>query len=513
MNLGYLLARASQYFSDRIALIEEGKRFTFRQFNQRVNRLANGLLGLGLAKGDRVGLLLENCHQYLEARSALEKCGIVYIPLNILLSAEEQSYILADAGARAVICSARFLERVERMRRQLPRLETVVAVGAAVEGQAGYREFERLVEEGSPSEPPVEVSSTDLCSLNYTSGSTGRPKGVMLSQGNWMAVYRNMLVDRDIQRDDLLGHIGPLTHASGSYFFPYLLRGAASLIIPGGADIDRLLFTIARERITAFTCVPTVLQRILNHPELHRYDLSSLRNIGYGAAPMPVEQIRQAIKVFGPILTQNYGLTEAYMTVCNLRKEDHVLEGELSRRLASVGRPYTFVEVRVVDEQGNDLPPGEKGEIIVRSDHVMQGYWNLPQETAAVLREGWLYTGDVALTDEDGYIYIVDRKKDMIISGGFNIYPREVEEVLYSHPAVREAAVIGVPDPDWGEIVRAVVVVDAGAGLREEDLMVYCREKLGFKRPKEIRFIAEMPHTSTGKIDKKALRQEFSQTG
>lgn len=278
--------------------------------------------------------------------------------------------------------------------------------------------------------------------------------------------------------------------------------------VQGGFDIPRLLATIDEEKVTAFTCVPTMLIRLLGHQDLKNHDLSSLRNIGYGASSMPVEKIREAMEVFGPILTQNYGLTEAYMTVCTLPKHDHKLSGtpEEVKRLGATGRPYTFVEVRVVDENFQDVTPGERGEIVIRSDHVMQGYWRLPEETAKAFRDGWLLSGDVATVDEQGYVYIVDRKKDLIISGGFNIYPREVEEALYEYPAVEEAAVIGVADPEWGESVKAFVVLRKGSQTTEKELIDFCKTKIGFKKPRYVAIVSELPKSSTGKIDKKLLK-------
>lgn len=519
MNLAHLYSVIAKRMPNRLAIIDGPKRITFKEFNRRVNCLANAIHVLGLRKGDRVGLLMANCHQYLEARAALEKSGIVYVPLNTLLAEPEKLYILQDAEVSAVVCGEEYLASIMGMKSKIQSLRFIVCVTQNHPLPEGVYSYEELISSASDREPEGKVTEDDLCSINYTSGTTGRPKGVMLTQGNWMAVYRNMLVDRDIRHDDILAHIGPLTHASGSYFMPYYLRGATNLIVPGGFDVERLFDAIDREKVTAFTCVPTMLIRILAGFEAgiaRRYDLSSLRNVGYGAAPMPVEKIREAITRMGPIFTQNYGLTEAYMTVCVLPKEDHVLEGpeNLTRRLASVGRPYTYVEVRVVGEDGVDLPPGATGEVVVRSPHVMKGYWRQPEETAKVLKDGWLYTGDLATTDEEGYVYLVGRKKDMIISGGFNIYPREVEDVLLSHPQIEDAAVVGLPDQEWGEIVAAAIVPKNKERMPDEqELMQFCRERLSFKRPKRIIFVDSIPKSSTGKVDKKALKELFGKRG
>lgn len=509
MNLGYLVRTAAKKYESRTAVVDGTVRISFRQFNQRINRLAHSFMTkLCLTKGDRVALLLNNCHHYMEARLALEKCGITWVPLNTLLGEGELAYIIRDAELKAIITENSFISRIREVVSDLKLAAVWVGCALGDEDFQGF-DYEDLIAGGSPEEPAAEVDAGDICSINYTSGTTGKPKGVVLSQGNWINVYRNMLVDRDIRTDDVIAHIGPLTHASGSYFMPYFIKGATSVIIPGGFNIPLFLETVEREKVTAFTCVPTMIIRLLNHPDLRKYDLSSLRNIGYGAAPMPVEVIRESLEVFGPILTQNYGQTEAYMTISNLPREEHLVEGsdEVTGRLASVGRPYTFVEVRIVDDNGQDIKPGERGEIIVCSEHVMQGYWKLPEETAEVLKGGWLYTGDVATVDKDGYIYLLDRKKDLIISGGFNIYPREVEEVLYTHPFIMEAAVIGVPDSVWGEKVKALVVLKEGKEITAEELSSYCKEKIGFKSPRVIEFVTELPKSGTGKIDKKALRE------
>ena len=510
MNLGHLIKTAVVKFEPRTAIVEGNVRLTFGEFNGRINRFANSLIkATGLKPGDRVALLLNNRHEYMEARLALEKCGLVWVALNTLLAEAEILYILKDSQAKVLITEQGFTPKINRILSEVDLITVWVGDSSLI--QALKYEFETLIDEGSPEEPNVNVDFKDLCSLNYTSGTTGKPKGAMLSHQCWINVYKNMLVDRDIRTDDKLAHIGPLTHASGSYFMPYFLKGATNVIVEGGFNLDVFLQTIEREQITAFTCVPTMIVRLLNYPGIKKYNLSSLRNIGYGAAPMPVEVIKKAVSLFGPILTQNYGQTEAYMTITNLPKEEHLISGdEMSlRRLSSVGRPYTFVEVRVVDEEDRNVPPGQPGELIVRSEHVMQGYWKLPEETAKVLKDGWLYTGDVATLDEQGYIHLVDRKKDMIISGGFNIYPREVEEILYAHPAIVEAAVIGVQDQEWGEKVKALVVLKPGAKTDVNALIQYCKDRIGFKAPRLIDFLPEIPKNATGKIDKKLLRQFY----
>jgi acyl-CoA synthetase (AMP-forming)/AMP-acid ligase II len=277
-------------------------------------------------------------------------------------------------------------------------------------------------------------------------------------------------------------------------------------------DIEEFLKTIQDERITNLMLVPTMIVRLLNHPSLKKYNLSSLRSIGYGAAPMAEDKIKEAVKVFGPILSQGYGQVEAPMTITRLSQEDHLTDGspEKAKRLLSAGKPYLDVEVKIVDDDDNEMPTGEVGEIIVRSDHQMVGYWKNEEQTRIALRNGWVHTRDMGYMDELGYLYLVDRKGDMIISGGFNIFPREIEELLNNHPSVLEVAVVGVPDEEWGEAVKAVVVFKQGKEATEKELIEYCKKTLsGYKRPKTIEFLPELPKNNIGKIDKKTIKAKY----
>jgi acyl-CoA synthetase (AMP-forming)/AMP-acid ligase II len=292
---------------------------------------------------------------------------------------------------------------------------------------------------------------------------------------------------------------------------PIILRGGRSIILPG-FEVDLLLKTIEKERVTHLLLVPTMINMMLNHPDLKKYDLSSIRTIFYSASPMPVERIKQALQVFGPVLIQGYGCTESSALITYLPKEDHAFEGDPKKlkRLASCGVPIMTCDVRVVNEKEEDIKPGEIGEIIERGDDTMMGYWKDPERTAETLKNGWLYTRDMATVDEEGYIYIVDRKADMIISGGYNIYPTEVEEVLYRHPAVFEASVIGVPDDLWGESVKAIVVLKEGMRATEDELIQHCKNCLSsYKKPKSIDFVRDLPKNPYGKILRRKLREKY----
>ena len=327
----------------------------------------------------------------------------------------------------------------------------------------------------------------------------------MLSHRNWRGVTRNMLIDRRIKGSDRLAHIGPLTHAAGTYFAPFFLRGACSVVVEGGT-VEALLAAIEKHKITGFTCVPTLLTRIVNHKDADRYDLQCLDFVFYGAESIPRNTLEKALARFGPILTQNYGLTEAMMT-CAFLPSEHHFDGSGALRAGCIGRPYTFVDIVLRAPDGTPVAAGEVGEITIRAEHMMQGYWRLPEETAKTVRDGWLWSGDLARMDKDGFITLAGRSKDMIISGGFNIYPQEVEACLTGSPGILEAAVVGVPSEEFGEMAVAFVTPAPQADLDGETLSQWCKPRLGIKTPRRWRIMAELPKSSNGKIDKVAIRK------
>jgi acyl-CoA synthetase (AMP-forming)/AMP-acid ligase II len=487
---------AARRFADRTALVGASRRWTFDEFDSAVDRLAGGLAAQ-LTVGDRVALYMRNAAEYLLLQTAIERAGLVRVPLNVRYTPLEVANLLTDCEAGLVVhdkhTEAAAEEAVARTDRPIRML--------AIDGRV-YAEWLA----GAPIEADRSAADIDaLASITYTSGTSGRPKGVMLSHRNWRGVTRNMLIDRRIRGTDRLAHVGPLTHAAGTYFAPFFLSGATSVVV-GEGTVEALLAAIERHRITGFTCVPSLLTRIVNHPDIDRFDLSSLEFIFYGAESIPLNTLEKALRCFGPILTQNYGLTEAMMTCAYLPPEDHFDHGgEL--RSGCIGRPYSFVDMVLRGADGAPVATGEVGEITVRSEHMMQGYWRMPEETRKVLRDGWLWSGDLARADSDGFITLAGRSKDVIISGGFNIYPQEVEACLTGSPGIVEAAVVGVANEDFGEMAVAFVVPAESETIDVEALSSWCKPRLGIKTPKRWRIVPELPRSSNGKIDKAAIRR------
>ncbi|MFP1681114.1 acyl-CoA synthetase [Alloalcanivorax sp. C16-1] len=507
MNLGHLVTRSARYWPDRPAVADRHRRLSYRQLEERSNRLANGLLGLGLEPGDRVALYSLNRVELVEAEVALYKAGLVKAPLNARLSTEEALHVLEDAQARVLIVGPEHAPGILDRRNDLPVVERVVVIGA--EDDDG---FEALLAKGDAALPSVQVDQDAPAVLHYTSGSSGRLKAAVQTFGNRLALVRKslMLPEGRFAQDEVLGHVGPVTHASGMQIMPTLTTGGCNYLIDR-FDIAELFATIQRERITRFFAVPTMLYRLIDSGLAGDYDLSSLRRITYGAAPMAPSRLREAMEMFGPIFTQGYGAGETTSTISILTLEDH-LRGlnDKPELLGSCGRPYGESEVIIADDDGNPLPDGEAGEILVRGPDVMQGYWNAPDLTKEVIQDGWYHTGDVARRDEEGFLYIIDRKKDMIISGGFNIYPAEIETVLFRHPAVAECCVVGAPDEEWGEQVIAFVVCRPGEAVEEAVLVDYCAEHLAsFKKPRHVRFIDELPKNPNGKVARRLVRDTF----
>ncbi|MDH5695993.1 MAG: long-chain-fatty-acid--CoA ligase [Dehalococcoidia bacterium] len=503
-TLRELLNRNAQTYSDKTAFIFENKRYTFKQVNQRVNSLTNALASIGVRKGDRVGILAYNCPQYFEVFN-VAKAGMVCVPLNYRFVGRELAYLINNSEANTLILEKEFLNSILPIRHELKGVKNFICLDAALENMMSY---EQLISNFPPDEPVGEVGEDDPCILFYTSGTTGRPKGAIHTNKSLLAEAAT--VQHGFTSSDIALCVMPLFHVAGSaaYLFPAFSSGATMVILKKFEE-TLTLETIEREKVTNICLVPTMFIRLLEY--VQKYDLRSLQAINFTGSPMPLEALRRGIEHFGKIFVQLLGQTET-LNLTILEKEDHNIEGSAKeiKRLESVGKPARQGELRIVDEQGRDVPVGQVGEIIARSDRMMKGYWKMPKETAETIRDGWLHTGDMGRMDEDGYIYLVDRKKDMIISGAENIYSREVEEVLYMHPAVFEAAVVGVPDEEWGESVKAVIALKQGAVASEEKIIDFCKQHLAsYKKPKSVEFWDNLPKTPSGKIRKNVIRDRY----
>jgi acyl-CoA synthetase (AMP-forming)/AMP-acid ligase II len=473
---------------------------TFAMLGERVRRLAGSMRATaGLARGDRVVLWMENRPEFLELLFACWTAGLCAVPVNAKLHPRELAHIVGDSGARAVFTSEALIEGVAGDLAQASPAPFV-----CVAGSGAYE----LLAAGTPMDC-ADVAVTDVAWIFYTSGTTGKPKGAMLSHRNLL--FMTLAYYADIERvepGDTKLHAAPLSHGSGLYGLPHLFAGGHQVVLPG-FEPQEVLEAFGRHRNVTMFAAPTMITRLVQSVGAG-FEPGGLRTLYYGGGPMYVSDLVKALDRFGPRLYQLYGQGETPMTITGLSKRDHLGDGgpEHLRRLGSCGTARTGVEVRVVDEAGRDLPFGEPGEVVTRSDCVMAGYWNNPAATASALRAGWLWTGDLGSMDALGCLTLRDRSKDMIISGGTNIYPREIEEVLLQHPAVLECSVVGRPHPDWGEEAIAFVVLRPGAAASPAELDAVCLENIArFKRPKGYRFVAALPKNNYGKVLKTDLRR------
>ncbi len=504
-----MLIRNATKFPEKNAIIFQNQSITYKDLNERVNRLSNALIANGLEKGDRLGVLVHNSYQFVELYFAASKIGAIFCPFNNHLKARELIEVLKYSTPKALVFDIDFSEMVESLKTEANFVKRYIVLQDTNLSFADN--YEVLISKGSKIEPSISVSEDDVMSIFFTSGTTGKPKGVMRTHKHILANIIHGLIEFKVGYNERVLILFPMYHISfedniGRCFF---LPNTMIIRREGGFDPEEVLGLISKERITFVHVVPTMINAFLRSQNIDKFDLSSLKTIFYAGAPMPVNMIRRALEVFNCQLFQGYGLTESGPQTTLLRPEDHVIEGNEKqfKKLSSVGTAVVGVEVKVVDDKDNELPPGQVGEIIYSGEAIMKGYWQLPEETSRKLRNGWLHTGDLGMTDEDGYLYIVDRKDDLIISGGINIYPKEVEEILYEHPAIQEASVIGVPDEYWGETVKAIVVLKEGSIATEEEIIKFCAERLaGYKKPKSVEFWKELPKSPQGKILKRSIK-------
>lgn len=512
MDVGRLVARSMVRYRDRIALEGPEGVSTFGRTGSRVMQLARALRALGLETGDRVLDLQSNQNTYIETDLGISTAGLCRVALNYRLHASDWERIAADCSPRVLILDAKFWDDAAPVRAAVDHVVVINGDG----GIEGARDYEDFLAEQSTEPLLLNVDPDALVSLNYSSGTTGRPKGAIRTHRNRMASLNNIVTDllRAVPDETSTWvHAGPVTHTSGLFVLPFFTFGARQ-IIQAKYDPEALVDAVENRGATATALVPTMVARLLTLPDISRERMAGLRFLGYAGAPMPPEQIRQCFERITPNMAQYYGLVEAIPPVTVLGFEDHAagVAGE-EALLTSAGVPCVGVEVRIVDEDGRDVPVGEIGEVITRGDHVMRGYYGAAGADATVtkaVRDGWLHTGDLGRVDEAERLFLVDRKGDMIISGGYNIYPREIEDVIAEVPGVHEVAVVGVSDPEWGQHVTALYTLQPGAQVTPEQVIEHCRSTMAsYKKPKDVRVVDSFPLNSTGKIAKKVLREQL----
>jgi len=507
-----IIYRNALLFPDNEAFVCGSERISFRRFNQRANRLVHALRKLNIRKGEVLGILSWNCLEYTEVFGAAMKGGYVLAHFNPRLKEQELVHVINDSTASVLFAGPDLVHIVDRIRSRLPRTKTIVAFGNAHDRMMLYS---AAVESQPTSEPESGVTGQDPLVIFYTSGTTGVPRGALYTHKQKMENARMKALDIGLEFGDRHLVILPMFHIGGdSHIWPFFLTGGCNVIVPEPSfDPAASLQAIVKERITDVHIVPTQLVALLNLPGIENYDLGELKRVWYAASPMPVEVLKRGLAVFGPIFLQGYGQTESGPHSTVLTKNAHrVIELPPSEQsvLASCGQPCLGVHMRIIDEAGNDVAAREIGEVIIQADRNMTGYWQGAGATAETIKQGWLYTGDLGFYDEKGFIYIADRKKDMIVTGGENVYPKEVEEVLYRHPAVMEAAVIGIPDDYWVERVQAVLVLKKGAQATAEEIIGFCKEHIAhYKAPKGVDFVDFLPKSPQGKILKKDLRKQY----
>jgi fatty-acyl-CoA synthase len=502
MNWSYVLERNAEIYPEKECLISAERRVTYRELKARSDSLTQALLDLGIGRGDVVAILLYNCCEFIEITFAVNKIGAVWLPLNFRLAADEFRYILDHAGAKAIVTEPEFASVISSIRAEVPSLKHSLLLGGRA--PEGWLDYEALLSSRGGSRPPhAEVGLDDLHRLMYTSGTTARPKGVMLTYGNlyWKNIAH--ILTFELTRHDRSLVVGPLYHVGGMDLpGTGTLYAGGSLVILRKFDPVDVLRAIHEEEVTNLWLSPAMTIMLFNEPTFEHYDVSSIRVIIDGGEKMPVALIEKFKEKFPHAwFADAYGLTETVSADTVLAK-DRMLD-----KIGSVGRPVPHLHVRVVDESGRDAPPDELGEICLRGPKVFKGYWKNPEATAQAIVDGWFHTGDIGMLDRDGYLYILDRKKDMIISGGENIASPEVERVIYELPAVLETAVVGVPHPKWLEVPKAFVVLKPGEALTGEEVIAHCAAKLAkFKVPKEVEFIEALPRNPSGKVLKRELR-------
>ncbi|WP_084783210.1 class I adenylate-forming enzyme family protein [Bacillus dakarensis] len=507
-QIGYLIERSSSYYKDDIAVIDHGNgvEYSFRTVNEYSNALARRLSKLGLEKGDRIAIMCFNSIEFIVSDFALAKSGLVRVPINPFLAKAEVEYIIRDSGARCVIFDHQFTSIISDIQREKKESLPFLISNKTNENESIVYSLKEILKNESGESFLVETSNEDIYQILYTSGTTGKPKGAIISYKSRLITINNVLADElHIKSGDRMLHMASLSHGSGSKVLPHFVKGATNVLCRKFSP--ELFFQVVEKyKVTTTFLVPTMIGMLLDYEDRTKYDFSSLETVLYAASPIPKEMLKRALDVFGPILVQVYALTEAPNPVLVLSKIDHERSANSGKILESAGREVTNVRVDIFDNQDNPVNVNEIGEVVISGEHIMSGYWNNTLATSETIKKGWLYTGDLGYRDEKGYVFIVGRKKDMVISGGYNVYAREVEDIIYKIEGIHEVAVIGEPDHKWGEKVVAHLV--SNKVTSEEEIINHCKKYLAsYKIPKNIYFHQTLPKNANGKIDKNKLKE------
>jgi len=509
MYITQLVHRHKQQRPNKVAVIDQGREYTFTEFAERIARLAGALQGLGVTDGDRIGILSLNSVRYLEYTFAVPWAGCALNPVNIRWSATEVAYSLDDSDTQILLVDDAFLPLIDEIKAKSSSLKTLIYTGYGKTPE-GMLNYDQLVDEATPIEDKVRRGS-DLLGVFYTGGTTGFPKGVMVTHNSVMASSMAFVAEGLSPEGMIMMDVAPLFHVAGwSVMLTSMIRGNTQVVVPM-FEPGAVLTAIETHKVNTTILVPTMVQMLLDHPDVHNADLSSLQQLLYGASPMPQKTAELAMKILPQVqIVQAYGMTETSPLISFSGPENHTPEGIANGRIRSAGRAGLLQEIRVVNSEGQDLPSGEVGEVLMRGCNVMAGYWGKPEVTAETIVDGWMHTGDGGYLDDEGYLFIVDRVKDMVISGGENIYSVEVENAVMQHPSVAQCAVIGVPDDTWGEAVHVVVVPAAGVELTLEGIQTHCRKTLaGYKCPRSFSVVTALPLSGAGKVLKNELRKPY----
>lgn len=481
---------------------------TYAEVQRQTYRIGNALILDGLKPRAKAAVYSPNSATAFECLLGILRSGAAWVPVNARNAPAENAYILDNCNVEILFYHSEFERNIALFREQCPKIRHCICIDREGDGNPALADW---IGDAPETDPDVPADMEDVASVFSSGGTTGRPKGVLWTHRVWQTMISNFFAAIPCGKAPVHLVIAPMTHAAGGVGIMLMAMGATQVILPG-FDAEKVATAIEREKVTHMFLPPTAIYVLLAHPGLKQHDFSSLEAFIYAAAPMSVDKLKECLDVFGPVMVQTFGQAEAPMVCTVLDQQDHQVVGnpELEHRLASCGRPTLHTPVAIMDDDGKLLPPGERGEIVVRGDLVMPGYHNNPEATAEVSTFGWHHTGDIGYLDADHFLYIVDRKKDMIISGGFNVYPSEVEQVIWSHPAVQDCAVIGVPDDKWGEAVKAVIELKPGERATEDEILKLCKTQLGsVKTPKSVEFWDELPRSPVGKVRKKDIREKF----